>query len=732
MENLKYVIEDSTIVEVLGVQNFTNEESAILELVKNAYDAQAICVLIRISREKIVVEDDGIGMNRQKILEAWMKVGKSDKEYMTGTEKESRVLAGSKGVGRFAIARLGATASIYTKMEQEESILWKTDWNTSVLEAGKGTEKRGTRIVIEQLRDNWTEARVRKVREFLSKTYNDDKMRIFVEYKEDRREVMRYFTKKQLGVNYVDRINLHYYADRQRLICDIESDEFKENVQDFCTDVDINRHRVVLDIAEELEGMKNDLSEEITEEEWKALLTNIGDFSSEFYFSLKSPDMLDAEKYYFKHRLLEDCYEKGVVLYRNAFSISSYEGGKDWLELGKRCIQSPADVSHPTGTWRVREDQISGKVIIDKKINSSLSDLMNRQGLVENDTYRLFTAIIISGIGCFERYRQNIIRCILKNKKKKQTGGGSVSLGIGYGIITSLIISLMKEIGISQLEKQLGRRIDKAELQRQLKKIETEYIEEKSAAVETEKRYKYDIRLLNMFATSGLKAASIAHEMYNDRNSIDENVKYIIKALKKYELWDIVNETENRQYIHRDIPALLEKNERVNRKMVTFMDVMLSESEKEQFLPESIDIVKFFKEMKLVWERDYSWLNICLEVEEGLKYESAKDILRVIFDNLLLNSIQQNNDGNLLEINIQVSRREKYLYIVYWDNGKGLSPKYVKDPMRILEVHETSRRNGHGIGMWMVNNTIINTGGEIEKIEGENGFKMEFVLGETI
>ena len=50
---------------------------------------------------------------------------------------------------------------------------------------------------------------------------------------------------------------------------------------------------------------------------------------------------------------------------------------------------------------------------------------------------------------------------------------------------------------------------------------------------ETERRYKYDIRLLNMLATSGLKATSIAHEMYNDRNSIDENVDYIIRALKK-------------------------------------------------------------------------------------------------------------------------------------------------------------------------------------------------------
>ena len=41
MEQLQYVIEDSTIAELLGVQNFTNDESAVLELVKNAYDAKA-------------------------------------------------------------------------------------------------------------------------------------------------------------------------------------------------------------------------------------------------------------------------------------------------------------------------------------------------------------------------------------------------------------------------------------------------------------------------------------------------------------------------------------------------------------------------------------------------------------------------------------------------------------------------------------------------------------------
>ena len=266
----------------------------------------------------------------------------------------------------------------------------------------------------------------------------------------------------------------------------------------------------------------------------------------------------------------------------------------------------------------------------------------------------------------------------------------------------------------------------------ELEQMKKENKESKKQIDETERRYKYDIRLLNMLATSGLKATSIAHEMRNDRNSIDENVEYIIKALKRYDLWDIVFDKENRKYMHRDIPALLQKNRRVNRKIITFMDVMLSESEKEQFLPEDIDLYKLFKDIKSVWENDYSWVNIQLHVEEGLEYRSAKDIFRVIFDNLILNSIQQNDAENILEIHIYAKKQGKYIYVIYSDKGKGLPSKYEFDPMRILEVHETSRKKGHGIGMWIVNNTITNTGGEIQKIEGFNGFKMEFMIGDKV
>lgn len=136
MEKLNYIVEDSTIAELLGVQNFTNEESAILELVKNAYDAYAKNVLISFDADTLTVFDDGIGMDKDTILKNWMHVGKSDKGYSLFDSKgtDERILAGSKGIGRFALARLGASVTIYSAKKGSAPVKWVTNWNESILD----------------------------------------------------------------------------------------------------------------------------------------------------------------------------------------------------------------------------------------------------------------------------------------------------------------------------------------------------------------------------------------------------------------------------------------------------------------------------------------------------------------------------------------------------------------------------------------------------------------------
>lgn len=85
-------------------------------------------------------------------------------------------------------------------------------------------------------------------------------------------------------------------------------------------------------------------------------------------------------------------------------------------------------------------------------------------------------------------------------------------------------------------------------------------------------------------------------------------------------------------------------------------------------------------------------------------------------DNLILNSIQQNDEIQLLNIFISVMKNDGKLEFEYRDNGKGLDDKYLTNPWKILEVHETTRKKGHGLGMWIVNNTCIMSGGEVQDI----------------
>ena len=145
MEELKYVIEDSTIAELLGVQNFSTDEAAILELVKNAYDANALNLKITFQNDTLRFEDNGIGMNADDIKKHWMHIGKSSKEYeIIDENNKKRIQAGSKGVGRFALSRLGYRVCLKSKKIDSVGVIWKTDWNTSVLDENYDIHTKGT------------------------------------------------------------------------------------------------------------------------------------------------------------------------------------------------------------------------------------------------------------------------------------------------------------------------------------------------------------------------------------------------------------------------------------------------------------------------------------------------------------------------------------------------------------------------------------------------------------
>jgi len=711
LEQLEYIIEDSTIVELLGVQNFTNKESAVLELVKNAYDAKAPLLIIIFQDDKIIVTDNGAGMDADDIKRHWMHVGKSDKAYeVVDINNKKRILAGSKGIGRFALSRLGKIVNVYSKKENCAGVIWQTDWNSSTLNESDELKESGTRIEIIGIRDKWSKKAIEELCEFIAKTYNDNSMSIEIQYPEGPKTIAKYFPEPKVGINCLSSIHIAYDSIRSVLTTTIKSDEFLEEARRYCLKYDIHDFEINTDIVYEFKNLPNwDLSiEDLTEH-----LKQLGDFSAEMLFNVNSTS-LEMEKFLYKHASALESLKGGVVLYRNAFGISAYEGKKDWLGLGKRSRKSPAAASHPTGAWRVRENQIAGKVEIDKKVNSVLQDLSNRQGLDENIYFELFVEIILTGVKEFERYRQEIVRAIdIKNVPESENRPTPISNKV-----------LSNPTSVSTLTSQEAK-----QLVAEIKGFRKESNDFKREKTNVEERYKYDVRILNVLATTGLKASSIAHEMRNDRNAISDNSESIIRALKEYGMWDELLAPERTSKAYKNVPYLIDSNQNVSAKIVAFMDTMLTEIEKKQFEASWQSISDLLNEIKNVWERDYAWVTISIPVEDDICFFVSGDIIRVILDNLILNSIQQNERKDHLKIKIDVKESGDKLLFLYSDDGKGLDKKYLLNPRKILEVHETTRKNGHGLGMWIVNNTAIMSGGEISTIVGTDGFSIEFSVG---
>lgn len=197
MKKLQYTIEDKAIAELFGRQNFSTKEAAIFELVKNSYDSGSKKCLITINDSQIIISDFGKGMNEADIANNWMHVGRSNKGYKD--KDTDRVLAGSKGVGRFAIARLGGYSEVFTKKKNDVSFLWSTDWENTELEEINDLANQGTSISISMLRENWRNKDIKQLLDFLERAYCDSVMNIVVKHEETNFPILPVLENLEIG-----------------------------------------------------------------------------------------------------------------------------------------------------------------------------------------------------------------------------------------------------------------------------------------------------------------------------------------------------------------------------------------------------------------------------------------------------------------------------------------------------------------------------------------------------
>ena len=691
-EKINFLIDESIIAKVLGAENFASDEAAILELIKNAYDAMAMNLTIAFKDDKIIIKDDGNGMTKDVVEKKWMHVGFGNEEYeMVDDNKNKRIISGAKGVGRFALAKLGSTAKMYTKSNNKTCVEWRTNWKETYIAEDSEKKEKGTTFIIGGLYEKWGNNKIENLKKYISRTYRDKSMKIFLEYDNTKIEIQSYSLKGKPGIDCKSVMKL--VVKNGILNINILSDEFMNKANKVCKGIDIQNCKKKIILKDEFNEIDN------VEDKLK----KVGNFEAKFCFNFNAIES-DVERFMYKYKEVKNDYPDGIILFRNSFTISNYDGKKDWLELNKRARGSAA-ATHETGRWRVRGNQLFGYVLIDKIENKDIKELSNRQGIVEDEIYELFVEIIHAGINEFEMYRQSIIRALTKKEKENADEDELLEKFLkAYSIIKTLS-------------------------NEQLKRLRKEIINIVKQKDEIEEKHRYDLGILNVLATIGLKASSISHRIINQKSQLLANYQYIIDALKKYKMWDELNSYDKTQRSYENVPKMLNDNNVIDRDIIEFMSIILEKIEKKQFVIDNLSIRDILLEIISKWQKEHKNLHINLKVKKEVEFITSKDKIRVIFDNLILNSYQQ-NENIQINIDIEIDKHDKILDVIYKDNGRGLAPKYINNPRRILEVHETTRINGHGLGMWIVNNTINILNGNINDINGKSGFYFNFEIEE--
>ncbi|HEY0053987.1 MAG TPA: ATP-binding protein, partial [Pedobacter sp.] len=165
---------DAGLIDRLGRELVGKGETAVSELIKNAYDADATTVTVTFidcdaPGGTLSVSDDGVGMTPAQLESAFMTISSTDKVHNPKSAKYKRNKAGRKGIGRFATQRIGEKLTIITQTIQDDFASKLTiEWNRYTLDTDIGlirnplekiekTQDEGTHILIEFVRDSWSD-----------------------------------------------------------------------------------------------------------------------------------------------------------------------------------------------------------------------------------------------------------------------------------------------------------------------------------------------------------------------------------------------------------------------------------------------------------------------------------------------------------------------------------------------------------------------------------------------
>lgn len=186
---------DSHLLLELGERLVARRSIAVAELVKNSYDADATKVVVKLDNVAkiggtIVVEDDGLGMTLDMLMDGWMRIATGAKRKDPISRKYKRIRTGAKGIGRFACRvlsdRLVLESVAIVSSGRKERVVATFEW--ARFKSGSKVDEitipyrreqveydtpTGTRLVLENTREAWAEKDVTELQRDLLSLVSD-------------------------------------------------------------------------------------------------------------------------------------------------------------------------------------------------------------------------------------------------------------------------------------------------------------------------------------------------------------------------------------------------------------------------------------------------------------------------------------------------------------------------------------------------------------------------------
>ncbi|SFB39988.1 ATP-binding protein [Algoriphagus aquimarinus] len=726
----------------IGRDLIKDKYAAIVELVKNAYDADSpTCKvsLLPFKKEveingkakiengiKIKIQDEGHGMSFETVTDKWM-VPSTDDKLNRGISPNGRIMQGKKGIGRYSasmigddmvlqtIDQTGDLTTLYLIWDHFEKAKYLSDVDV-LIENFKTAKASGTEIVIlgdESHLNEWTTKQIQNLKFELKKLIppkdDDDSLA----EKKDDFEIQLEIGDFPFGEGYsnyseiIEPYPLFDFFDYRisGSVNDkgVASLKFENKRIKNSPVEDLNDFKVLLNIDSE-DSIGSGAYCGNVKLDFRVFDRDASSIDGLIERGLKDP----ATGQYVGRREARIILDKfnGIGVYRNGFRIRPLgDAGFDWLELDNQRVQNPS--------LKVGSDQVIGFIHIVSEDESGLIEKSARDGLKENAQY--------AGL-------MQIAKNVLKELENRRFAyRQSVGLGRNNRDINQRIKVLYN---FKDLQENIDKELDALGVEKSKRENINKLIsdkEKKNNKIADE--LEQVIALYQGQATVGKIVNVVLHE---GRKPLG----YFKNQIPLIQEWSTELGSEFSQELLDKVLNRLSVIGEQGQIFIKLFGKLDPLSAKKRTNKKDFNISQVIENVKDVFLSELNSQNIELNIDCDINLTAFgwKEDFYIVFTNLVDNSLYwfQNVTDRLRKISFKVYEDENddLLIIEYRDNGPGIEKHLIESEVIFDPEFSNKTGGGTGLGLAISGEAIDRNGGDLKAIYSEEGafFKVEIKL----